>query len=84
MKATQATMYQCPNCFELHISEWKAEECCTPEPQEVTVWACGECGTTYDDENHARECCWDGETDLEPYIPTPAELEHFGQLRLSL
>lgn len=84
MKAAQTTRYQCPVCYELHEKQWDAEECCTPEPYEVTVWECGNCGTTYDDQDHARKCCWDGETDLEPYVPTPAELERFGQQRLPL
>lgn len=82
MNATQTIGYECPFCAELHDSEWDAESCCPPEAEEVTIWKCGNCGKTCNDQDHARKCCWDGETDLEPYIPAPQELEIAGQQRL--
>lgn len=79
MLATTTTMYQCPRCGELYEYDFDADGCCDEGSDRVNVWECGNCGTHYDDQDHARECCWDGETDLEPYILVPAELERFGQ-----
>ncbi len=78
MKATQKTMFQCPTCGELHEWDDEAEDCCPPNVARLTVYECGNCGTTYGDQDLARRCCWDGETELEPYVPT------HGQQRLPL
>lgn len=83
MNETQVTMFQCPSCGELHHKQYEAEDYCTPEAEEVTMWKC-DCGEAYDDKEHAHLCCWDGESDLEPYQPTPQELEAAGQQRLPL
>ena len=84
MNPTQITQFQCPTCGDMHDWDDEAEDCCPPEAEEVTVWRCGNCDETYDDQDHARLCCWDGETELEPYMPTPAELEAAGQQRIPL
>lgn len=84
MNATPAILYQCPVCGELYDDDYDAKRCCPNEAERVTVWKCGNCDTTYDEQDHARTCCWDGETDLEPYRPTPQELEIAGQQRLPL
>lgn len=83
MNPKSVTKFQCPSCGELHNKEYQAEECCTPEAEEVTMWEC-ECGDTYDDKEHAHLCCWDEQSELAPYQPTPQELEAAGQQRLPL
>lgn len=84
MNPTPVTKYRCPTCFELHSSERRAENCCEPEIEDVDLWACSECGITYDDREQAHLCCWDGESDLEPLMPTPQDLEAAGQQRLGI
>ena len=84
MNAKPVTQFQCPTCGEMHEWDDDTDDCCPAGVEKVTVWECGNCGTTYDDQDDARHCCWDGETDLEPYITTPAELEIAGQQRLPL
>jgi len=84
MNPKQVTQFQCPTCGDLHDWDYEAEDCCPLEAEKVTVWRCGNCDETLGDQDLARLCCWDGETELEPYMPTPAELEAAGQQRLSL
>jgi len=84
MKAAQVTLFECPGCLNWHESHYEAAHCCEPDIEEVTHWQCGDCGGIYKDQEDARLCCWDGETELEPYIITPAELEAAGQQRLAL
>lgn len=84
MNPKSITKFQCPICGQLHEWDDETEDCCPQEAEKVTLWECENCGQTYDDQDHARLCCWSGETDLEPYRPTPQELEAAGQQRLAL
>lgn len=84
MNPAQTIKYQCSLCGGVHDKEYQAEDCCTPEAEEVTMWECADCGEVYDDREHAHLCCWDEELELVPLQPTPQELEAAGQQRLAL
>lgn len=82
MSARQATTkrWQCSRCDALHPYEASAEDCCPTVVYEVFV--CPVCVAVFDDEQSSLECC---DTDLDAMtVPTHAELEAAGQMRLSL
>lgn len=84
MNPSPITVYGCPICGDQYRSESRAEECCRPEATEIAAWQCSECLDAYEDREQAHLCCWDGETELEPLLPTPQQLEAAGQQRLPL
>ena len=76
------TRFRCGECGELHDFEDDARECCPPQVSKVFV--CGECGDWHRDKAEAEACCADETHELPPHhpIPTTAQLEALGQLRL--
>lgn len=72
--------YECGACYEVHDTEWSAQECCPVSIAEV--FECPECGDVYNKEAEALDCC--PAPDPADYKPSPAELEAQGQMRLEL
>lgn len=71
--------YMCCACESVHDKQWKAEECCEPDVEEVYV--CPICDEAYSIEKTAIDCCgFDSETNPAPI--SAEELEAHGQLRL--
>jgi hypothetical protein len=69
-------------CLSTHSFEDDARECCLPQVREVFV--CQDCFTEHNEQADAEACCVDGDavsTHRLP-IPTTAQLEAMGQLRL--
>lgn len=73
--------WKCNECGDLHITEWRAEQCCPPQVGQVYV--CPVCGDEHHTEKDAIACCG-FDPGAPPPPPTMAELEAAGQLRLSL
>jgi hypothetical protein len=69
-------------CGGMHSFEDDARECCPPEVREVFV--CLDCGDWHQEKAEAESCCTDGpgEQQAQAPIPSTAQLEALGQLRL--
>lgn len=77
-------VWRCCECGVRHDFEDDARQCCPPQVCEVYV--CGDCGDWHNEKHEAEACCRDDDTDeegrLQPPVPTTAQLEALGQLRL--
>lgn len=76
-------IFRCGECLTDHESEEAAVECwldCA-QPEVDTYYRCPVCGDDLSSEEEALECCG-YDPDAPPPMPTAAELEAAGQLRL--
>lgn len=74
--------YQCPECDELHEDHDDAVECCWRKYVHA-VYLCPICKRVNHSKEGAIDCHgWEPPDPDAPYMPTPAELEAAGQLRL--
>jgi hypothetical protein len=66
----------------MYSFENDARECCPPQVCEVFV--CLDCGDWHHEKTEAESCCTDSpdERQAHPPIPSAAQLEALGQLRL--
>jgi hypothetical protein len=79
--ATIHVKYRCDECGEIHEEESDARGCCPPEISEI--FYCSVCHAEFYDELDADEHC-NTHNDDEPDVPTKAELEAAGQMRLEI
>jgi len=83
MDAIHHVGYACPDCGKLHSEEIGALKSCRPAIRHDDFWECDCCGPDFDGFREAHACCLpEDERDAILSVPTPAELEGFGQLRL--
>ena len=61
-----APKFRCPECYEVHDTNWDATHCCPVEAEEIYV--CPICEEEHDFEDQALECCPD--PDADPDDPT--------------
>lgn len=75
--------YACPDCGTLHGEEIGALKCCRPAIRHEDYWECESCGTDHEGFREANACCRpEDEREAILSVPTPLELESFGQLQL--
>lgn len=84
MSESVTRKYRCDECGTLYDFEDDAHTCCPPSVSAVFV--CLECGDWHNEKHEAEACCRDDDTAeegrLQPPVPTTAQLEARGQLRL--